>query len=349
MSTVKSNYTRPLDIKNGRVDMSHGSGGRAMAQLITELFAAAFDNAYLAQGNDGALLPSVSGRLVMSCDSHVVSPLFFAGGDIGCLSVHGTINDVAMMGARPLYLSASFILEEGFPLSELKRIVESMANASREAGVPIVTGDTKVVEKGKGDGVFITTTGVGVVREGITLSGDLAQPGDKILLSGTIGDHGMAVLSQREGLSFDAPIVSDTAALHGLVAAMLDSSAQLHVLRDPTRGGLATTLNEIAKQSGVGMMLQEAAIAVKHPVEAACEFLGLDPLYVANEGKLVAICAPQDAERLLDVMRAHPLGCQTAIIGEVLEDAHGFVQMTTKLGGRRIVDWLAGEQLPRIC
>jgi hydrogenase expression/formation protein HypE len=206
-----------------------------------------------------------------------------------------------------------------------------------------------VVEQGKGDGLFITTTGVGVVREGIHLSGDRARPGDKILLSGTIGDHGMAVLSQREGLSFDAPIVSDTAALHGLVAAMLDSGAQLHVLRDPTRGGLATTLNEIAKQSGVGMMLQEAAIAVNQPVEAACEFLGLDPLYVANEGKLVAICAPQDAASLLEAMRAHPLARDAAIIGEVLEDAHGFVQMTTKLGGRRIVDWLAGEQLPRIC
>lgn len=349
MGIVKPGYTRPLDFKHGRVDMSHGSGGRAMAQLITELFAATFDNSYLAQGNDGALLPPVSGRLVMSCDSHVVSPLFFAGGDIGCLSVHGTINDVAMMGARPLYLSAAFILEEGFPLADLKRIVVSMAQAARDAGVPIVTGDTKVVERGKGDGVFIATTGVGVVRDGVTLSGDLARPGDKILLSGTIGDHGMAVLSQREGLSFDAPIVSDTAALHDLVAAMLDSGAQLRVLRDPTRGGLATTLNEIAKQSGVGMLLQEAAIAVNKPVEAACEFLGLDPLYVANEGKLVAICAPQDAARLLEAMHAHPLARAAAIIGEVLEDAHGFVQMTTRLGGRRIVDWLAGEQLPRIC
>ncbi len=349
MSTIKPNYTRPLDLKHGRVDMSHGSGGRAMAQLITELFATAFDNAYLAQGNDGALLPPANGRLVMSCDSHVVSPLFFAGGDIGCLSVHGTINDVAMMGAKPLYLAASFILEEGFPLSDLKRIVESMARAAHEAGVPIVTGDTKVVEQGKGDGVFITTTGVGVLREGITLSGDLARPGDSILLSGAIGDHGMAVMSQREGLSFDAPILSDTAALHGLVEAMLDSGAQLRVLRDPTRGGLATTLNEIAKQSGVGMLLQESAIAVNQPVEAACEFLGLDPLYVANEGKLIAICAPQDAERLLQTMRAHPLARDAAIIGEVLEDAHGFVQMTTRLGGRRIVDWLAGEQLPRIC
>lgn len=349
MGITRPDYTRPLDLKHGRVEMSHGSGGRAMAQLITELFAAAFDNTYLAQGNDGALLPQVTGRLVMSCDSHVVSPLFFAGGDIGCLSVHGTINDVAMMGAQPLYLSAAFILEEGFPLADLQRIVSSMAQAARAAGVPIVTGDTKVVERGKGDGVFITTTGVGVVRDGVILSGALALPGDKILLSGTIGDHGMAVLSQRENLSFDAPIVSDTAALHGLVAAMLDSGAQLRVLRDPTRGGLATTLNEIAKQSGVGMMLHEADIAVNQPVEAACEFLGLDPLYVANEGKLVAICAPQDAERLLAVMHAHPLACQAAIIGEVLEDAHGFVQMNTKLGGRRIVDWLAGEQLPRIC
>jgi hydrogenase expression/formation protein HypE len=263
--------------------------------------------------------------------------------------VHGTINDVAVMGAKPLYLSASFILEEGYPLADLKSIVESMAQASREAGVPIVTGDTKVVEQGKGDGVFITTTGVGVVRDGINLSGDLARPGDKILLSGTIGDHGMAILSQREGLTFSAPIVSDTAALHGLIAAMLDSGAKLRVLRDPTRGGLATTLNEIAKQSGVGMMLHESAIAVNQPVEAACEFLGLDPLYVANEGKLIAICAPEDAPRLLEVMRAHPLAGAASIIGEVQEDAHGFVQMTTKLGGRRVVDWLAGEQLPRIC
>ncbi|MBI3222613.1 MAG: hydrogenase expression/formation protein HypE [Nitrosomonadales bacterium] len=349
MGIIKSNYTRPLDLRHGRVEMSHGAGGRAMAQLITELFAAAFDNSYLAQGNDGALLPPPDGRLVMSCDSHVVSPLFFSGGDIGCLAVHGTINDVAMMGARPLYLSAAFILEEGFPLADLKRIVTSMAQAAREAGVSIVTGDTKVVERGKGDGVFITTTGVGVVRDGITLSGDQARPGDKVLLSGTLGDHGMAVLSQRENLGFDAPIVSDTAALHGLVAAMLDSGAQLRVLRDPTRGGLATTLNEIAQQSGVGMLLQETAIPVNQPVAAACEFLGLDPLYVANEGKLVAVCAVQDTERLLEVMRAHPLAQHAAIIGEVQEDSHGFVQMITRLGGRRVVDWLTGEQLPRIC
>ena len=346
---MNKTYSRPLDIKHGRVDMSHGSGGRAMAQLIEDMFAAAFSNEYLAQGNDGALLPQAHGRLVMATDSHVVSPLFFAGGDIGCLSVHGTINDVAVMGAQPLYLAASFILEEGFPLADLQRIVASMAKASIETCVPIVTGDTKVVEQGKGDGVFITTTSVGVMREGLTLSGDQAKPGDKILLSGTIGDHGMAILSQREGMTFDAPIISDTAALHGLIAAMLDSGAEIKTLRDPTRGGLATTLNEIAKQSGVGMQLHESTIPVNSAVEAACEFLGLDPLYVANEGKLIAICAPQDAEQLLEVMRHHPLGAQSAIIGEVLEDAHHFVQMTTKLGGRRMVDWLAGEQLPRIC
>lgn len=349
MGEIKPGYIRTLDIKHGRVDMSHGSGGRAMAQLIEELFAVALGNEYLAQGDDGALLPQANGRLVMATDSHVVSPLFFPGGDIGCLSVHGTINDVAVMGAKPLYLAASFILEEGFPLIDLKRIVDSMAQASREAGVPIVTGDTKVVEKGKGDGVFITTTGVGVAREGVRLSGSLARPGDKILLSGTIGDHGMAILSKREELAFEAPIVSDTAALHGLIAAMLDSGAAIRTLRDPTRGGVATTLNEIAKQSHVGMMLREAAIPVNQPVEAACEFLGLDPLYVANEGKLIAICAAEDADKLLAAMREHPLGQQAAIVGEVLEDAHGFVQMTTKMGGRRIVDWLTGEQLPRIC
>jgi hydrogenase expression/formation protein HypE len=342
-------YSRSLDFKQGRIEMSHGSGGRAMAHLISGLFASAFDNPYLAQGNDGAVLPQPTGRLVMSTDSHVVSPLYFAGGDIGCLSVHGTINDVTMMGAAPLYLSAAFILEEGFLISDLKLIVDSMAKAAREAGVPIVTGDTKVVEQGKGDGVFITTTAVGVVADGVNLSGDNAKPGDKILLSGTIGDHGMAVMSQRENLSFDAPIVSDTAALHTLVQAMLASGAVLRVLRDPTRGGLASTLNEIAQQSKVGMLLDESAIPVNTTVAAACEFLGLDPLYVANEGKLIAICASCDADHLLAVMRSHPLAVQAAVIGEVIEDAHGFVQMTTRLGGRRMVDWLAGEQLPRIC
>jgi len=350
MSETRNSYVRPLDIKHGRVDMAHGSGGRAMAQLIEELFARHLGNEYLAQGDDGALLPaSGEGRLVMATDSHVVSPLFFPGGDIGCLSVHGTINDVAVMGAKPLYLSASFIIEEGFRLSDLALIVQSMAAAAKEAGVPVVTGDTKVVERGKGDGVFITTTGVGVVAAGKELSGRYAKSGDAILVSGTLGDHGMAIMAVRESLGFESPIVSDTAALHGLIEAMRASGAEIHVLRDPTRGGLATTLNEIARQSGVGMMLQEKSIPVKPAVSAACEFLGLDALYVANEGKLVAICTEPDAEKLLAAMRAHPLGAEAAIIGRVHADAHHFVQMTSGFGGKRIVDWLSGEQLPRIC
>ena len=349
MSDVRAGYTRPLDIKGGHVDMSHGSGGRAMAQLIEQLFAAAFDNEWLAQRNDQALLPRPEGRIVMATDCHVVSPLFFPGGDIGCLSVHGTINDVAMAGARPLWLAAGFILEEGFPLAELQRIVVSMARAARDAGVPIVTGDTKVVEAGKGDGVFITTTGVGVVAPGTEISGDRARPGDRIIVSGSLGDHGMAVMSTRESLAFGTDLRSDTAALHGLVAAMLRAVPEVRVLRDPTRGGLATTLNEIAAQSRVGMLIDEAAVPVKRQVAAACEFLGLDPLYVANEGKLVAIVAPEQAQALLEAMRAHALGEQAALIGEVVTDPHHFVQMRTRLGGKRSVDWLTGDQLPRIC
>lgn len=350
MTTTRKTYIRPLDLKQGRVDLAHGSGGRAMAQLISELFARHLGNEYLGQGDDGAVLPVPGeGRLVMATDAHVVSPLFFPGGDIGCLSVHGTVNDVAVMGAKPLYLAAAFILEEGFPLADLDRIVRSMAEASKAAGVPVVTGDTKVVERGKGDGVFIATTGVGVVPPGRELSGRRARPGDVILVSGTLGDHGMAIMAERESLGFESPIVSDTAALHGLIDAMLASGADIRVLRDPTRGGLATTLNEIALQSGVGMMLEEKALPVRPAVNAACEFLGLDPLYVANEGKLIAICAEADAEKLLAAMRAHPQGVDAAIIGKVQADEHHFVQMTTAFGGRRIVDWLSGDQLPRIC
>ncbi len=354
MAEIKRGYVRALDLKNGRVDLTHGSGGRAMVQLISELFARHPGNEYLGQGNDGAVLPApmLAGkpaRLVMSTDSHVVSPLFFPGGDIGCLSVHGTVNDVAVMGATPLYLAAGFILEEGFALADLARIVESMAQAARAAGVPVVTGDTKVVERGKGDGVFITTTAVGVLPDGLELAGSRARRGDAVLVSGSIGDHGVAIMSQRENLSFDAPIVSDTAALNGLIAAMLATGADIRCLRDPTRGGLAATLNEIAAQSGVGMMLHEKAIPVKPVVAAACELLGLDPLNVANEGKLIAICAAADAPRLLAAMRNHPLGVAASVIGEVVTDAHHFVQLTTAFGGRRIVDWLASDQLPRIC
>lgn len=321
-----------------------------MAQLIAALFARYLGNDYLGQGDDGAVLPSAGeGQLVMATDAHVVSPLFFPGGDIGCLSIHGTINDVAVMGARPLYLAAAFILEEGFPLADLARIVRSMADAARAAGVPVVTGDTKVVERGKGDGVFITTTGVGVVPPGRQLSGRYAQAGDAILLSGSLGDHGMTILAAREGLGFDTPIASDTAALHGLIECMLGSGATIRVLRDPTRGGLAATLNEIARQSGVGIHLEESALPVKAAVRAACEFLGLDPINVANEGKLVAICAQSDANVLLELMRQHPLGNDVALIGTVIADPQHRVQMTTALGGRRMVDWLSGDPLPRIC
>jgi hydrogenase expression/formation protein HypE len=346
----RTDYVRPVDFKHGRVDMTHGSGGRATAQLVRELFVRAFDNEWLNAGNDSARMAMPpAGRLVLATDAHVVSPLFFPGGDIGCLSVHGTINDVAMSGASPLYLTASFVLEEGFPLADLQRIVRSMAAASAEARVPIVTGDTKVVEQGKGDGVFISTTGVGVVLDGVDVAGDRARPGDAILVSGSMGDHGVAIMSLRENLTFETTIESDTAALHGLVAAMVAAVPGLHCLRDPTRGGLATTLNEIALQSRCGMVIREADIPLKPEVAAACEFLGLDPLYVANEGKLVAIVPATHAERLLAAMRAHPQGRDAAIVGEVIDDPHGFVQMQTRFGGRRNVDWLTGEQLPRIC
>ena len=351
MTDANKPHRRPLDLRHGRVDMTHGAGGRAMAQLVEQLFARAFANDWLTRGNDGAVLPAPAPgeRLVMSTDAHVVSPLFFPGGDIGCLSVHGTINDVAMMGARPLYLAASFILEEGFALAELARIVASMAEASREAGVPIVTGDTKVVESGKGDGVFITTTGLGALPAGRDIGGANARVGDVVIISGSIGDHGMAILSQRESLTFETEIVSDTAALHTLVAQLLEAVPTVRVLRDPTRGGLASTLNEIATQSGVGISLEEAALPIEPQVAAACELLGLDPLNVANEGKMVVICDAADAHAALAALRAHPLGTRAARIGEVIEDGSHFVQVRTAFGGRRMVDWLTGEQLPRIC
>jgi hydrogenase expression/formation protein HypE len=353
MSAIPKNrkvkFPLAMNMRKGCVEMTHGAGGRATAQLVDELFIRHFDNDLLNQGNDQAVFDVSAGRMVMSTDGHVVSPLFFPGGDIGSLSVHGTINDVVMSGARPLYLSAGFILEEGFPLADLERIVSSMAAASKEAGVPVVTGDTKVVEKNNGDGVFITTTGVGVVAHGVQLSGSQARPGDKILVNGFIGDHGIAILSKRENLEFETQITSDSAALHDLVADMIAAVRDLHCLRDPTRGGLATSLNELAWQSGVGMRLCEEDIPVRPDVGAACELLGIDPLYVANEGKLIAICVADEAERLLRIMQNHPLGRNAAIIGEVVEDENHFVSMQTGFGGSRIVDWLAGEQLPRIC
>lgn len=350
--SARADYLRPLDLREGRIDMSHGGGGRLAMQLIEELFMRAFDNEFLSAGNDAAVLDIPAGqRLVLATDAHVISPLEFPGGDIGSLSVHGTINDVAMLGATPLYLSASFILEEGFALSTLKRVVDSMAAASRKASVPIVTGDTKVVERGKGDGVFISTTGVGCVPVDRRINGSRARPGDAVILSGTLGDHGVAVMASRESLSFETTIESDSAALHTMVAALLGGVPEgiVHVLRDPTRGGLASAVNEIARQSGAGMLLQEEAIPVRAEVAAACELLGLDPLYMANEGKCLVVCQADYAAHVLSILQAHPLGRDAAIIGQVTEDAHGFVQMTTSFGGRRIVDWMAGEPLPRIC
>ena len=341
---------RKLDIRTGLVDLSHGAGGRASTQLVDDIFRPAFDNALLDQGNDQAAFDVAAGRMVMSTDGYVIWPLFFPGGDIGSLSVHGTVNDLAMAGAQPLHLAASYILEEGFPLADLQRIAVSMGRAAAEAGVAIVTGDTKVVERGKADGLFITTTGIGLVPAGIVISGDRARPGDRVIVSGSIGDHGVAVMSKRANLGFETEILSDSAALNGLVAVMVDAAgAALRVMRDPARGGLAATLNEIARQSRCGFHVHESAIPVRPDVVAACELLGLDPLNVANEGKLVAIVEPAAADRLLAAMRAHPLGRDAAIIGSVTEDDQGFVQMTTAFGGGRIVDWLTGEQLPRIC
>jgi hydrogenase expression/formation protein HypE len=348
-AAVRRQYHRPLDVKRGRVELAHGAGGRATAQLVEELFLAAFDNEWLRPLNDAASLAVPPGRLVLATDSHVVSPLFFPGGDIGSLSVHGTINDVAMAGGTPLYLAAGFVLEEGFPLADLKRIVASMAAAAKAAGVPVVTGDTKVVEQGRGDGVYITTTGVGVVSTGINLDGAAAREGDAIFVSGTIGDHGVAIMSKRENLEFETEILSDSAPLHRLVAALLAACPRVRALRDPTRGGLATTLNEIALASAVGMLLEEPAIPVAPAVAAACELLGLDPLYVANEGKLIAIAPAEDAGAVLAALHAHPQGRDAALIGRVTRDPDHFVQMRTGLGGRRVVDWLTGDQLPRIC
>jgi hydrogenase expression/formation protein HypE len=345
-----SDKRRKLDLKNGRVDLSHGSGGRAMAHLIADVFHDSFSNEWLARGNDQAAFDVGKGRMVMTTDGYVISPLFFPGGNIGSLAVHGTINDVAMAGAMPLYLSASFIIEEGFALADLKQIADAMGAAARQAGVPVVTGDTKVVERGKADGVFISTTGIGVVPDGLDLSAEKAKVGDRVLVSGTLGDHGIAVMSKRANMTFETDLLSDSAALHELVAAMVAAdSAGIRVMRDPTRGGLAATLNELAQQSGVGFRINEDSIPVRPAVAAACELLGLDPLNVANEGKLVAIVAPEAAQSLLAAMRAHPLGRDAVDIGEVVADDHRFVQMTTSFGGGRIVDWLSGEQLPRIC
>lgn len=338
-----------LDFENGFIDLTFGSGGRTTAALIDQLFLKYFDNAWLNQKNDQACFDVQAGRMVIATDSHVVSPLFFPGGDIGSLAVHGTVNDVVMSGAKPLYLSAGFILEEGFLLKSLKKIVESMARAAQKAGVAIVAGDTKVVEKGHGDGVYISTTGIGLVPEGINISGDRAEPGDHVILSGYAGDHGVAIMSCREGLEFHSSLKSDSQSLHDLVSEMIKAVPEIHCLRDPTRGGVATILNEFAEQSQVGFSIDETEIPIRDEVRGACELLGLDPLYVANEGKLIAICKAKESEKLLQSMRAHPKGKDAAIIGEVIEDKRHFVRLRTSFGGTRILAKLAGDQLPRIC
>ena len=347
--------TCPLPIfDHKQIVLGHGSGGKLTSELIDKIFLPAFNNPILEKLDDQAVVTINGARLAFTTDSFVVTPIFFPGGDIGRLAVHGTVNDLAMSGARPLYLSAAFILEEGLAVDDLRRVVESMRVAAEEAGVQFVTGDTKVVNRGKGDQIFITTTGIGVIEGGLNISADRARPGDKIILSGYIGDHGMAIMSQRENLEFEGVIDSDCASLNGLVASMLATPSTsemdfIHCLRDPTRGGAATTLNEIAKRSGVGMMLRELSIPVRESVKGACEVLGLDPLYVANEGKLLAIVSPEMAEAVLQQMRQHQLGQHAAIIGEVIADHPGMVLMKTEIGGTRILDVMFGEQLPRIC
>lgn len=331
--------------------MGHGGGGSLTADLVEHLFAPAFRNDALDAMGDSAVLdlPTGAMRLAFSTDSHVVQPLFFPGGSIGELAVHGTINDLAMSGARPLFLSAGFILEEGLPLAHLGEIVERMAAAAKAAGVMLVTGDTKVVEKGHGDGCYINTAGVGVVPTGLRIGPHLARPGDAVLVSGSIGDHGIAILSVRDGMEFETSVVSDTAALHDLVSAILPAGSKLHVLRDPTRGGVAATLNEIASQSLVGVVLDEAALPISAEVQSACELVGIDPLTVANEGKLVAVVASEAADFVLEEMRRHPLGGRAVQIGTVSDEHPGRVALRTRAGATRLVPMPRGEQLPRIC
>jgi len=344
-------------MKTTRIQMDHGAGGRASHDLVAKTFMPVLANPILSELNDSALLHfqdlrlamSQDLRLAMSTDSYVVDPIFFPGGDIGSLAVHGTVNDLAMRGAQPCYLSVGFILEEGLEINDLERLLASMSEAAREAGVQVVAADTKVVERGKADRIFINTAGVGVIAPGVDVAGQNAKPGDFVLINGPVGDHGIAVLSTREGLSFQTEIQSDSAPLNGLVNDMLEVSRNIHVLRDPTRGGIATALNEVANQSAVGIELEESNLPVRPEVNAACEMLGLDPLYVANEGKVLVLVAPEDADQVLHKMKQHPLGRESCIIGKVVSEHPGRVILQTGIGGRRIVDMLSGEQLPRIC
>jgi len=347
-SLVELTCPAPLTHKD-TVVLGHGSGGRLSAELMQSIFLPAFRNPALERLDDQAIVRVHGVRLAMTTDSFVVKPLFFPGGNIGSLAVHGTVNDLAMGGAAPLFMSAAFIIEEGLPIETLQRVAMSLHEAAANAGVQIVTGDTKVVERGSGDELFINTTGIGSVPSHLFLSSNRARPGDKVLLSGSIGEHGIAILAQREGLEFESPVQSDSAALHTLVAEMLNASYEIRCMRDPTRGGVSSALNEIAAQSGVSIQLEEEAIPVREEVRGACEMLGLDPLYVANEGKLLAIVAPEAADVVLEAMRHHALGKQAFMIGVVHEAGGPLLTIRTALGTCRVVDMLAGDQLPRIC
>lgn len=349
-TTTINSWTCPLPLRDyPNVVMGHGGGGKLSAELIQHLFVPAFQNSTLGTLADSAVLSVADARLAFSTDSFVVQPLFFPGGNIGALAVNGTVNDLAMSGAKPLYLSCGFILEEGMPIEQLGLIVQTMASAARTAGVTLVTGDTKVVDRGHGDGVYINTSGIGLIPQGINIAPNMARPGDLVIVSGEIGLHGIAVMSVRAGLDFDTVITSDCAPLHDLVHTMLSVSRDIHVLRDPTRGGVASSLNEIAASSRVGIELDEQKLPVPEAVRSACELLGLDPLYVANEGKLLAILPERDAHSVLAAMRQHSLGREAAIIGRITEQHPGILVARTGIGGRRVVDMQVGEQLPRIC
>jgi hydrogenase expression/formation protein HypE len=340
----------PLPITDYKeIVLAHGSGGKLSHQLISKLILPQFNNELLAPLHDGAIFSLGDERIAFSTDSYVVSPIFFPGGDIGSLAVHGTVNDLAMCGAQARYLSLGFILEEGTPMEDFWRIVQSMRQAADEAGVQLVTGDTKVVDRGKADKIFINTAGIGIVPNGIDIRPSRARAGDRVIISGPIAVHGIAIMSVREGLEFETEIASDSAALNGLVKDLLAACPEVHVLRDPTRGGVTSALSEIAQSAKVGVVLEEAAIPISEEVKGACEILGLDPLYVANEGKLIAIVPSQAAEKALDALRSHSLGKEAALIGEVTANHPGFVVLKTRVGGTRVVDMLSGEQLPRIC
>lgn len=344
------NWTCPMPLRDyPQIVMGHGGGGKLSADLVEHLFLPAFQNDALASLADAAHFTIGGQRLAFSTDSYVVRPLFFPGGCIGDLAINGTVNDLSMLGARPLFLSVGMIVEEGLPMATLGSLAERMATAARLAGVQVVTGDTKVVDKGHGDGIYINTSGVGVIPDGVDIAPQNARPGDAILVSGMIGDHGMAIMSVREGLEFESVIESDSAPLNHLVAAMLETTPNIHVLRDPTRGGVASSLNEIAKSANVGMVLDENALPVRPEVAAACELLGMDPLFVANEGKLIAVVPAEDAESLLETMRRHPFGKDAAIIGHVVDAHPGMVVAKTGIGGTRVITMQIGEQLPRIC